>query len=98
MGSVAPMGMGVPTVVDAGGRTILATWHVSLSDFCMSCSRFERLEAGDYRVCGECGHVYRKPISLLIADNTIRLHCNLPTIAIEDVESITACPLCTHDW
>ena len=57
---------------------------------------------GAYRVCGECGHVYRTAEDLreAWADATVDAGVTRLALAVTapPVEQIYACPLCAHDW
>lgn len=58
-----------------------------------------------YRVCGECGHVYNTPESLIIAYNEditeemIDACGKTPLMkTLAEVDSIFFCPICIHDF
>jgi hypothetical protein len=51
---------------------------------------------GDYRSCGECGHVYRTEADLLAEHNDLAAEIDL-TSATSGAEVYT-CPLCAHDF
>lgn len=76
-------------------------------DFCLSHHRREPDLPGDYKVCGECLHVWRTEQEFredeARAFNTYV--CSRPdmrdmTITPEEVDPTTvySCPLCTHDF
>jgi len=73
--------------------------------FCFVHAAYEPDLPGDYRVCGECCHVYRTMWDLLLAE----LHFwrsgvmagwvhPLEVPPFGDPDRIFACPLCTHDF
>lgn len=49
-------------------------------------------EAGAYRACLECGHVFQTPGELLAA---WLAELGYP---VADAESVPGCPYCSHDW
>jgi hypothetical protein len=56
---------------------------------------------GAFRVCGECGHVYRtaEDLRMAWADAQDAPGFGLsPDAAAPPAEQIYACPLCAHDW
>lgn len=57
----------------------------------------DEIAGGAYRVCGECGHVYRTAEDLQRewAENAPP---DLPDRTVPPVEQIHFCPLCAHDW
>lgn len=46
---------------------------------------------GDYKVCGECWHVWR-------SEDDFRLDCDDwgPDFAVSNLSEVWFCPLCTH--
>ncbi len=61
-------------------------------------------QPGDYRVCGECWHIYRQPIELLNAERELidAINRTLPEEhrlpIYDDPDKIVTCPLCAHDF
>lgn len=65
--------------------------------------RIEDIEKGDYRICGECGHIFRTADELVAEDLRVRLM--LKAYDSEGTEYkpvepalIFTCPLCAHDF
>ena len=62
----------------------------------------ELLMDGDYRMCGECGHIWRTKEDL--ERDVVWLHYRLDVDAgqapspVPAMEEVFACPLCTHDF
>lgn len=63
--------------------------------WCYGCMRCEPLRDGDYRVCGECMHVYRTPRDLVEHYATALL---LAEDEYPPADQIATCPVCTHDF
>ena len=57
-------------------------------------------DVGAWRVCGECGHVYRSPEDLrrVWADEVGPAYAPGPAPEVPPADEILACPLCSHDW
>ena len=57
---------------------------------------------GAFRVCGECGHVYRTAEDLRMAWTDTAADGWAPEVPTSagapPAEQIYACPLCCHDW
>jgi hypothetical protein len=49
-----------------------------------------------YVICGECRHVFVTANELVEADRAVRRDCGLPDVP-QRPNTITVCPLCTHD-
>lgn len=75
---------------------------------CLSCGLDEIDQPGDYRVCGECGHIFRTEQDLLDAERKVLLELARffpPGRMREDGTrghlsglSVLSCPLCTHSF
>ena len=75
---------------------------------CVSCQVDELDRPGDYRVCGECGHIFRTEQDLITAEKALllsfaRFYPEGPQRdrALQGHVSgaaVMSCPLCTHDF
>lgn len=58
----------------------------------MSCDKHEPERRGDYRICGECGHIFRTEADLIAEDDKWEMRPG------KTGDTIYMCPLCTHDF
>lgn len=65
--------------------------------WCYGCMRCEPLRDGDYRVCGECMHVYRTSEALLDAHTALLNRLDIKWNFVR-VDQIYSCPVCAHDF
>lgn len=66
-------------------------------DWCYGCARCEPLRLGDYRVCGECFHVFRTEEELIErASRRWMVGADHSPTSVAD--SIAVCPICAHDF
>lgn len=89
----------IPHAQDAGCAT-----HAH----CLSCGLDEIDRPGDYRVCGECCHIFRTEQDLLAAERALlqsfaKFYPEGPQRdrALQGHVSgaaVLSCPLCSHDW
>jgi hypothetical protein len=77
-----------------------------VDDYCFSHDRVEPTQDGDYRACGECGHVWRTEADFVTDVLIDRAHFEADYVRYEramppDFEYAAQdqwfCPLCTHD-
>lgn len=71
-------------------------------EHCFFCNVDEPLQPGDYRVCGECLHVFRTAEELLARHNQLLAEffgAGYPAMEpATDPEQVWTCPLCAHDF
>lgn len=68
-------------------------------DWCHTHQCSEPDQPGDYRVCGECGHVFRTREELVLEDLLWQQSVDVdPEAQPVSAESIYSCPHCTHDF
>lgn len=66
-------------------------------DWCAIHNRSEPLRDGDFKVCGECFHVWRTRAGFML--DVTREYGTDPTWDVPtDPAKVYACPLCTHDF
>lgn len=65
-------------------------------DWCFIHGIEEPFREGDYRVCGECWHVFRTPEELVAETAKYFDHPEAPPVPTAD--EIWTCPLCAHDF
>jgi hypothetical protein len=72
------------------------------SNWCFGCGRCEPAREGDYRICGECMHVFRTPAELVSADVAVLQRVaewnGFDEPAPRPVDEIAWCPVCAHDF
>lgn len=69
------------------------------SNFCYSCNRTEHIPVDFYRVCAECGHVYKTPDQLVGAWNHAVLSMGVDEYKTSDeADTIWFCQECCHDF
>jgi hypothetical protein len=52
----------------------------------------------NYRICGECHHVYRSAEELVEAERDNYPWTNAKVVGDHEEPPMYACPLCTHDF
>jgi hypothetical protein len=69
--------------------------------YCYLCHMWE-YTANAYRVCRECGHVYHRPVQLLLAEHRAAERYDerhgTHTAVHDQADQIGACILCGSDW
>lgn len=68
------------------------------SSWCYGCMRCEPLREGDYRICGECFHVFRTPAELVGADLAVVRRLGEDEPDPRPADQIAVCPVCAHDF
>lgn len=65
------------------------------ADLCFVHGVAEPLRPGDFRLCAECGHVWRTIEDYVqdVRELCLDMHWPLPT-----EQDLPFCPLCSHDW
>ena len=82
------LGNGEPEPEPRGPRT-----DSDFRDWCYLHNRAEPLREGDFRLCGECGHVWRTREDFL-AD--VEAGCREAGVPMDPDQPF--CPLCTHEF
>lgn len=65
---------------------------------CYGCGVTHTYQPDDYRVCGECGHLFRTEQDLIDATKRLFVEMGFAPELVTGSGGIYSCPQCTHDW